>query len=55
MEKPNSFRCEFCNSTFTRHDILQDHAKGKHENKNGTDAINAVSVLHGDPACRNTS
>lgn len=31
--KPNSFRCEFCNSTFTRHDILQDHAKGKHENK----------------------
>ena len=31
--KPNSFGCEFCNSTFTRHDILQDHAKGKHENK----------------------
>jgi hypothetical protein len=23
---------------------VQDHAKGKHENKNGTDAINAVSV-----------
>ena len=31
--KPNSFRCEFCNTTFTRHDLLQDHTKGKHESK----------------------
>jgi hypothetical protein len=23
--------------------------------KNGTDATSVVSVLHGDPACRNTS